>query len=321
MNNISIQSNFQLLWDKFVNFSINILDKNFLIKDVEKYFINLFEKEEVIERLSLIFHHRNNVINILGDKPKLFFDDWIKYYKANEYVMKRETSLSFNYEKIISETSKKYKKEDIEEIAHNKVSTHTVIDVELWDKAKWKGFGFAFHPLKGIYLVIVFEKIEYGIKIFDKWINKLGEIDKNDLINITIIKGIDKNNPFYYKVMIDKNQEAFKSFSHDEIFKTVYGFRKMNAKSSENLDNLIQGLNHFKKYKLVPASINNREESEPIFNKAIMKTSLVVKDAWEIGLNDFERAVIQKDDNPIIPDEYKDDAPILEVLEELKKLK
>ena len=37
----------------------------------------------------------------------------------------------------------------------------------------------------------------------------------------------------------------------------------------------------------------------------------------EIGENDLERAVIQKDDNPIIPDEHKDNAPILVILKQI----
>ena len=92
----------------------------------------------------------------------------------------------------------------------------------------------------------------------------------------------------------------------------------MDAKSPENLNNLILSFNHFKKYKLIPASINDDGNVKPIFDKAITKTSLIVKDAWEIGLQDLERSVIQKDDDPIIPQDYEKTAPILEVLSEIK---
>ncbi len=310
-----LKGNPLLLRDVIMKFSIDILGRNFLINNFEAHFTNLFKQEEVNERLSLIFGHKDNVLNILGGKPKLFFDDWINYYKPSQYVMKRETPVLFNYELITKDISKKHKKEDMEEIAHNKIVTHTIIDMPLWDNAKWKGFGFAFHPTEGMYVVIAFENIEYGKKIFDKWIEKLGKIDKENLINIIIIKGIDKDNPFWYKVMIDKNEETIKSVLSDGVARILSRFHKMNAENPENLNNLIHGFKHFKKYKLIPASIDNNGKIEPIFDKAIVKTSLIMKNAWEIGVHDLARSVIQRDDNPIIPDEHKKDAPILAVLD------
>jgi len=318
---INIQDDSELTWDEFMKFSIDILGRNFFMDDYEEHFTKLFQKEEVHERLSLILGHRNSIFNILGDNSKLFFDDWINYYKPSPYEMKRAKPISVKYEKIIKEDSQKYKKEDIEEVAHNQVATHTVIDVLLWDKAKWKGVGFAFHPQDGLYMLLAFDNIEFGGKIFDKWLEKFGSLDKEDVINITIIKGIDKKEPFAYKVMISKNDVFIKSTVSDGITNIITRFHKMDAKTPDNLNNLVSGFKNFKKYKLIPASMNDKGGVEPIFDKAITKSSLIIKDAWEIGINDLERAVIQKDDNPIIPEKYKDNAPILEVLKEFKKFK
>jgi len=318
INRVSVQSDFELLWEEFVKFSIEILGRDFFIKNIEKHFTNLFKKEELMERLFFTFHHRNNVLNILGEKPKLFFDDWINYYKPNEYAMKREVPISFNYEKIIKETSKRYKKEDIEEIAHNKVSTHTVIDISLWDKAKWKGVGFSFYQgVMGIFLA--FRNIDSAKKIFDKWKDKVGNIDSEELISITIVKGINKNHPYWYGVMISKNENILKSSGRDGLYQSLSRIHTMTPSSPENLNNLLNGLKTFKKYILYPVSIDENNNIEHFWDKGIIKTSLIIKDAWEVGINDLERAVIMFDDEPIIPDEHRNDAPVLEVLKGLRK--
>lgn len=302
------------VWNKMIEFTVDILFKNFIINDAENHFKKLFEKDEVHERLSLIFGHRNCVLNILGDSPKLFLDDWINYYKPKQYNMKRKEPISFTYEKAQNENHKKYAKEDMEKISHNKIKTHTIINKALWDKAKWRGVGFALHPEDGLYMLLAFDNIEYGKKIFNEWLQDFGSLDKEDVINITIIKGIDKKEPFAYKVMISKNEKSVKSTIADGIAQILTRFHKMDAKTPDNLNNLIFGFNHFKKYKLIPAYINEKGAIEPIFDRAIIKTSLVIKDAWEVGENDLERSVIQKNDNPIIPDEHKDNAPILAIL-------
>ncbi len=45
-----------------IEFAVDILVKNFIIDDAKEHFIKLFEKEEVHERLSLVFGHRNSVL-------------------------------------------------------------------------------------------------------------------------------------------------------------------------------------------------------------------------------------------------------------------
>jgi len=318
---INIKANSILPWDEFMKFSGDILGRNFLIDDFKEHFTKLFQKEEVYERLSLILGHRDSIFNILGDKPKVFFDDWIKYCNPNEYKLKREAPISFNYEKIIKETSKKHEKKDKENIAHNKISTYTVIDMELWDKAKWKGFGFTFQPNEGIGAFLAFENIDSAKKIFNNWKKRVGSTDKNELISIIIIKGINQKNPFWYKVMVTINENVLELSTLDKYIQIPSRFHLMTPKNSQNLDNLINGVNHFKKYKLFPASITTDGSVEPFFDKAIFKTSLIVKEAWKIGLNDLTRVVIKENDNPIIPDEHKNDAPVLEVLKELREFK
>jgi len=45
-------------------------------------------------------------------------------------------------------------KKDIDKVRHDEIKTRSIIDVLLWDKAKWKGFGFLLHPQEGLGIIL-----------------------------------------------------------------------------------------------------------------------------------------------------------------------
>jgi hypothetical protein len=293
--------------------SSNIIGCKFIVKFTIEHFVsNIFEKEEVNERLSIIIAHRNFVINLLGEAPKLFFNDWQSYVKPAEYISTRKTPISYDLD--IKEAKKEFQKKDMNRIRHDEIKTQSVIDLPLWNEAQWKGFGFLLHPQEGFGIILAYENGDAGIKIFNKWINKIGKEDKSNLIRIAIIKGIDKNNPHWYRVHISANMENEDSLHSKKFFVVVPIFHEMTANSPKNLNNLISLFRSKKEYKLYPARMStNGKGIEPFYDKSILKTNLTIKDAWEIGENDLDRVVIKKSDVPIIP-EGNTNAPILKIL-------
>jgi hypothetical protein len=214
----------------------------------------------------------------------------------------------------IKEVERDFERKDLDKVRHNEIKTRSIIDVPLWDKAKWKGFGFLFHPQEGLGIIIAYENADAGIKIFDKWINKFGREDKLNLIRISIIKGVDESNPYWYRVHISTNLEIKNSLQPNSFFTVASRIHEMNANSPENLNNLIGLFKSLKEYTLYPAKISHSgNEIKPFFSKGILKTTLIIKEAWEIGENDLDRVVIKENDRPIIP-EGNIDAPILKIL-------
>lgn len=297
-----------------------VLAGNYMFKDIKEFLDNLFKKDEVHERLSLILEHHNFLTNILTSNPKFFLQDWITI-QLSEYNLLR-TKSPITIDKDSQKLPKKDEKEgkpNFKNITHKKIKAETIINSELWDNAKWKGFGFFTSQQIPFGLLLSFENIDFGRKIFEEWIGKYGKIDKNETISITIIKGINKNNPFWYKVLVSKNIE--KSSLADGQFITMSSrFHKMEPKNSTNLDNLISGYKVFNKFILIPSHIDKDFKMIPILELGILKTELKIKNAWEIGIHDFERVVITEEDNPIIPDNVSN-APIIEVLKEKKGIK
>lgn len=94
----------------------------------------------------------------------------------------------------------------------------------------------------------------------------------------------------------------------------------MEPMDGKNLNLIITGFKLHKGYTLIPTHVDSSFKITPYFELGIVKTNLKVMDAWEIGVNDFERVVINEEDDPIIPDNI-DNAPIIEVLKDKKNQK
>lgn len=310
------RKNFKELIDELLP---RVIGGNYTFKDAKKFFGNLFEKDEVHERLSLILEHHNFLTNVLTNNPKFFLQEWITSQITEYNLLRSESPILIDKElQKLPKKNEKEEKPGFKNISHKKIKAETIINSELWDNAKWKAFGFLSSPQIPFGLLLSFENIDFGKKIFEEWIEKYGKIDENDTICITVIKGVNKNNPHWYKVLISKKID--KSCLVDGQFITISSrFHRMEPMNSTNLDNLLLGYQMFNKYMLIPAHVDTDFKMTPILELGILKTELKIKNAWEIGIYDIERVVITEEDNPIIPDNVFD-APILGVLKEKRSL-
>lgn len=291
-----------------------IIGNNYVFKDYKDFFTNLYKNDEVHERLSLIIEHRNFLTNILTAKPKFFLEDW-KSDSIKSYELNRASS-PISIEAIPEKNVEQ--KPDWNKITHKNLKAETVIDSHLWDTAKWQGFGFVVYSTIPFAIFLGFENGEAGKKIFEGWIKEYGRVDKSEIISLTIVKGISKGNPNWYKILISKKVDKEK-MKDGNLVSLASRFHKMEPKENTNLTNLMAGYQRYQKYVLIPAEIDQDIKVKPYPDLGILKTELKIIDAWTIGIHDFERVVITEDDNPIIPDDVSN-APIIEVLKE-KRLK
>jgi len=289
---------------------VKVIGDNFFIDDYESHFNNLYAKEDLSERLSFIYEHRKFLINILGNNPKILLKDWTSSDNIKAFPLKRESV------KVIEGKLEKQPSDfhhfNPENVGHNERSVFSIINDPLWDKAKWKGFGF-FIDNQGLVIFIGFENGSAGQDIFNEWIERFGQKDQEEMIRITIIRGVDKNNPHWYRVHIGPNLYS-KGFPKSNLFVITARLHEMNARSPENLNNLIAALKYYKKYRLCPAQISNDLKPRP-YAISIQKTEIIVKQAWELTWQDPCRIVMKKTDQPFIPDGVENP----EVLEIIRK--
>lgn len=304
------------LLPKMIELTSRILFENFFVKDSLRFLENLFKKEEVHERTALIFEHRNFTISILGDRPKLFFENW-KKPSIKSYESKRLEPLNYSSNEDEKEIMIKAHN-GLEQDRHDERKVLSIIEDRFWNQAHWKGFGPFYAPNVGFGIFLAFENGDAGKAIFDNWIKKFGKEDKEDKIKITIVKGTNKHNPYWYRVHITSNIE--KEQSKERYFSVTSRFHEMTPHNHENLNKIESCLKRSKNFGFFPAKMSpDGSNIEPYLDKAIVIHNIEIKYAWEIGLNDYANSAIKKDDDPYIPNNIEN-APVLKLIEKLKEM-
>lgn len=300
---------------KMVELVSRILANNFITNDLEGYLENLYKNEELNERLTFVFEHRNFTINILGDNPKIFFDKWSKAKK--EFKNKGSELINFR----IKESQNAESKMDFNKFKqsrHDESKVVSIIQDKLWDEAKWNGFGVFYAPEAGYGIFLSFKNGKGGKSIFDNWINRFGKEDKSNFIKITIVKGVKRKNPYWYKVLITANLEVLKLEAKERYFNVTSRIHQITPNNPDNMYRIEQIVKSKTKFLFCPAQMTmDGKDIEPFFEKGIVKSEIEIKNAWELGLNDPAGIVIIDDDDPIIPTGIEN-APVLEILKKRK---
>ncbi len=300
-----------------LSFLAHLIQNNFVVRDITFFLDNLFRKEEVYERVSIVFNHSNFSRDFYGANPKIFLSDWYASEKHKTYSDTRNDPMKLILKDSKNKENKKTSNSEyFKNTPHNKRGVSSLIDVNLWDDAKWKAFGFFSRSNSELGIALAFENFEYAKKIFDGWINKLGKIDKEEEIRISIIKGIDNKNPFWYRVHISKEMKEMKN---SDLYYSTSRFHTLQPYNSINLDRLLELYKLNGKFKIYPAGFESNGQFIPDLTRGIEKTNLIVKDAWEISLNDIDSVTILEDDRIIIPNNITN-APVLEVLKRKKEV-
>ncbi|TRO23227.1 TIR domain-containing protein [Ectopseudomonas mendocina] len=156
----------------------------------------------------------------------------------------------------------------------------SIIDVDLWNKAKWKGMAFISDPsLKAAPIAgFVFEDESAGEEIFSSLKKQFGDVDIEDEIRLCFIGDISEKSPSDYKVhigsewqVIVNKMESAGLNPHDSLFMGVTRIHEMNPPAgSKNLEVFKHSYSYFKKYYITNIkSING--QLQPEFRNLIEK--------------------------------------------------
>ncbi len=249
-----------------------------------------------------------------------------------EYVLKRKEPLIIKCDSFedVGDTVEGSRLEDnnfngnydTENIGHRDIEINSIINMELWDKAMWKGMLFGFAPGSLPVIAPVYANIDSGRAIFAEWIRMVGGQDENDLIKVGLIKKIDKDNPLFYKGIFTSNLDMLPKTNKTRYFTIVSRFQRMESTDNSNLllfEKTVRSAQHNWKFWIAPAYLNPKTgQPEMLLEYAILKNSITIKDAWEIGKNDWLSAAITVDDAPIVPPHIVK-APIMDIINGFKK--
>jgi hypothetical protein len=161
------------------------------------------------------------------------------------------------------------------------------------------------------YLGLGFREAEAAQAIFRGLRRKLGMVDSDEKLRVSIITGVDKHNPSHYMIVIGSN---LKQSPQSNRFMMVSKMCLMEPPDTRNLDRFLRRYERIGKYLLLPAYFESEDaEPTPYWDLMIGKQELNVRPAWQIGDHDQDACAIWEGREPIIPAGVEN-APVLRAL-------
>ncbi len=303
-----------------------------MVGDADTFTKQIVRDELGLDR-ALNFSNVSVVIeNILGQAPKFRLSDWKSKTVVKRFELRRNIPCNYGLqharrEDEISLSALQPGEGEppadlfgIDGMKHKDRRIFSFVNIPLWDKAEWSGTVYMWATDAVPLLALGFKNPIAGKQIFKEWRNKLGEIDNEEQLKVSIITGINEQHPSNYKVLILTNPKIIKNSQTTQIF-IATRIREMTPPDLRNLNNFLEQYNRTGRYVILPAHfISETSLSEPFWKLGIGKRELSVRPAWQIGENDPDVVAITDEDDPIIPDEVKD-APVTRAIQRFVKRK
>ena len=177
-----------------------------------------------------------------------------------------------------------------------------LINVPLWDQARWTGVGFAYDSVRIPFVALVFTDGAAGVQIFNAWRRTLGEVDEYDALRVAFIEGDIPGKAPGYTVYIGTNHEALvkvaAAAAHpppSALF-VVSRIHRMPMPNASHLAGFKREFARQRQYLLTAARLSASGELLLARDASIRKTDVVLKHVSDIGLDDVDRAIFVRDD-------------------------
>jgi hypothetical protein len=307
-----------------------IVARVFIMDDPKRTLTHLFRNERALERSLNFTSGFVTLGNVLGHQPKHTLSAWIDPKTKDYPLLRQEEWDNLDRQKrfelaVESKTPAMGSGEVPEELRNRQIKqsemeTVSLIRIPLWDKAKWRGAGFIVDPSgrQPPLLALLFEQGNVGVEIFSLWRQEMGSQDEKERLRVVIVRGISRQRPHSYRVIITANMSALAK-SGIKQFGIVSRQLEMEPRSNQNLNMFIESYHRVGAYFLGHANLQtNTVFSLPTSAHFILKREITIRFAWEIGIHDPDSVAIHQDDDPIVPSD-KIDVPVKGVLAALKR--
>ncbi len=195
---------------------------------------------------------------------------------------------------------------DPERLPHGERRILSVINVDLWDAAGWRGVASGILRPSLPFLGFMFKDRDVAIRIFEEWRAEYGMTDKDEDVRITLVTGIDRKAPASYRTVIGSG--AALRLDRDSKSKEVFMVARMQTMDSpdpKNIKVFLEAYRQAGKYVLLPVVL---QEGRPdvLARYGMLKRELIIREAWTIGENDPDMMALSDEDDPIVPGGIED---------------
>lgn len=291
---------------------------------------DLFFKSRAHDRA---FHSAMSIVsitNILGDSPAGRAEDWAQDPTLREYPQRRQdpwhTTNINSIERKSSADVSSFEAGDLSQlrfgadaVKHRDIGVISPINLPLWDRAGWQGIGTgaADHDAPP-FLALMFNNIDAGRKIFRGWQKRVGTVDHDHWIGVTVITGINRSRPMDYRIAIGPSVHSLNAQMSDSkrLMTIVHRMHDMAPTTSTNLNTLLDLYSRTGRVMLIPGELAVAQLSRPI-DKADIKLGielmhLAVVPAWNIGMSSPLVGATRGIEDPVVPNDVTD-PPFLEL--------
>lgn len=123
---------------------------------------------------------------------------------------------------------------DLGSLRHDEMRVESVIDVPVWDRARWKGLAFFSDPHGPPTVALMFTDLSAASTIWRQWQETFGEEDAAARLRLSIVTDVDPADRFTYRVVVGPAPEtAFDSGA--KIVFSIARVHEMNPTSDANL--------------------------------------------------------------------------------------
>lgn len=309
---------------------VHVACRMLIVRDVEAWLSQVAGDEKGFSR-ALAFGDILTLNEIVfGKTQQVRLEDWI-LDEDTKWPVKRTTP--FAASKQAAPTSSGQDKEpikfgdikdapagrfDTSQLKHTERRVMSPIDMQRWGEANWHATLFVGYGDAPPLLALAFHNGDAGQAIFRAWKEQLGDFDKDDVLRISIVRGVSKKNPAEYSVLVGPNLNHLKE-SESKTVLFVSRINRMTPESTKNLDWFISSYKRHGAFILAPAEIKDKQ-GNPFPQLGIVKRTIHIRNAWEIGENDQDMSALQDDDDPIVPVGV-DDAPLRKAMLRMKELR
>lgn len=285
----------------------------------------MVKNDAAFDRASIFANSIFFGMEVLG-KDIFLFDTVVHDYPYLE-VLRDEKAPVTNIVEVESKDSIELPKDVVYEVppetvfknvSNTNIHTIPIINIPAWNNAKWIGVMFLadLYHLRPPLLSFVFTS-ESGRTIFEEWQKTIGKIDSQNQIAIRIIKGIDRNHPFWYRVAVGVGNYTCRPNNEPFILSLPSRSLTMQPNSDANLKMFENELKRFRHYSLCPSYMPDRSASPVTIEALTIQKgidSIVIYEACDIPPNDYlAMSAILPTDEPIIP-AGKENSPVVDMI-------
>ena len=325
----------QLFRDKLTELIFQLITQIAFIPNPEEFFKKLVRDELGLARALNFTDIATGVKNILGDSPKLRISEWQPKENANFIPVKRvkcwnsEIAKPATKEELDSVPPKPGKGEpppelkNIDSLKHRERKILSLLNVNLWNQAGWSATGFGFIPdLYLPVLTLLFQTESASKNIFIQWREEIGTEDVEEKLRISILTGIDADNPAAYRMVIGINPDWSETPSNvkSSQFISISRSHTMNPIDSRNLDQFLSAFEKTGAYVLAPGYVSQDNSKVDSFVEiGVLKRQIFVRPAWQIEEHDIDMYGLRLDDKVIVPKDVKE-PPVARALARLREM-